>query len=205
MSISKPAFAASLALASLAIASTASAQQPPQGYVQVAPAPPAPPPQYVQVQPGYAPPPGYVTVAPPPPPPRALAYKEGDAIPAGYHPESHVRKGLVVGGTVMLGSLWLISSITAAAEHDAGASGFDALYVPCVGPFIAMGTAKDSSSATGNLALAIDGIAQTGGLAMTVAGFALTSTTLVQNDAVTVRAAPIVAGSGMGFGLRGTL
>lgn len=173
--------------ASMTIAAVAGAQTPPPGYSM----PPAPP---------YPPPPPYYAGPMTPP---TLEYQDGQPVPAGYHPESHVRKGLVVGGAVTLGSLWLLSSVTAAAAHDAGTKGLDGLYVPCVGPFIAIGTGKPNS--TGTLGLVLDGIAQTGGLAMMIGGLASQKTVLVRDSGFELRAAPMVGRGAYGLGFIGSL
>src|SRR4029079_3566148 len=106
-------------------------QQPPPGYQQ-------PPPRYGQPPPGQAPPPGY---APPPPGtyyapapgygaapmgPKVIDYEEGDSIPPGYRTVQRVRKGLVIGVSVMLGVGYLITIMTAGIGqlvNDVGNSG----------------------------------------------------------------------------------
>jgi hypothetical protein len=177
--------------ASMAVASAARAQTPPPGF---------------QPQPVYGPPPAY-PVAPyyaQQMAPLTLDYDEGQPVPPGYHPVSRARKGLVVAGAVTLGSLWLLSSLTAAVAHDAGSKGLDGLYAPCVGPFIVIGTAKPNSSAT--LGLVIDGLAQTGGLAMLIGGIAAQQTVLVRNDAgFELRAAPMVGRGTYGLGFIGAM
>jgi hypothetical protein len=115
-------------------------------------------------------------------------WNDGDPVPPGYHPVQKARTGLIVGGAVMLGTLWLLSAMVAAISSDAnqGNGGDNALFVPAVGPFIQMGS---TSSATGNLFLAIDGAVQTGGLVMLIYGITSPKTVLMRNDLAT---APIV-------------
>lgn len=173
------------ASASTAPAAPATAATPPPGY--------GPPPGYAP--PGYAPPPGYGQQPypypyPPPvyqqPPPReseaqreAVAnWEDGDPVPDGYRPVSKMRKGLVVGGAVMLGSLWLINSLVAAGLHKDENGRFDPLYVPIGGPFAAIVTTNSDS--LGTFTLVLDGLVQTGGLAMLIAGIASKQTKLVK-------------------------
>ena len=108
-------------------------------------------------------------------------WNDGDPVPPGYHAETRTRTGLIVGGAVLFGTLYLLSTFVAAVVSDAnqGKGGDNALYVPGVGPFIQMTT---TSSATGNLVLAIDGAAQSAGLAMLIYGIASPKTILVRND-----------------------
>jgi len=170
---------------------------------------PVGPPVYGAPPPGYgAPPPGYG--APPPPPPYALGpekleYDEDRPIPPGYHVESSVRKGLVIGGAVTFGAVYLFNVLIAipltAVDDD-----FTPLYVPVAGPFITIFT--ENSEGAGTTALAIDGVVQTGGLIMLVLGLALQKTELVRDDYYeeAIRVEPMVLGDGsMGLGVRGNL
>jgi hypothetical protein len=110
-------------------------------------------------------------------------WEEGDPIPQGYHRKTRTRTGLIVGGAITFGTLYLISAFTAAGSSDSTAPGQSnpdaALWVPGVGPFIQM---MSTSSATGNLALAIDGAAQTAGLAMLIYGLTSPKTILIRDD-----------------------
>jgi hypothetical protein len=123
-------------------------------------------------------------------------------VPPGYHVEEHARKGLVIGGAVMFGTMYLLTALGAAIASDAG-SNSTALWVPAVGPFIQMG---QSSSATGAFLLALDGVVQVGGLAMFTIGLAAPRTEVVRNDvgSLTIKVSPIVAGDSRGMGLVGT-
>jgi hypothetical protein len=118
-------------------------------------------------------------------PRRITDWDSSEPVPAGYHVATHVRTGLMVGGAVMFGTLYLISVLVAAGSQDAtsaegGSSNPDAaLYIPAIGPFLQMG---NTSSATGNVFLAIDGIAQCGGIAMFIYGIASPRTYLLRND-----------------------
>lgn len=137
-------------------------------------------------------------------------YEDGDQIPPGYHAESRIRTGLVVGGAVTFGVLYLLSVLVGAAISDTNKAfnnnssrdNGDFLFVPVAGPFLQM-TKTDSSS--GNVTLAIDGIAQAAGATMFIVGVTSPKTVLVRNDLAEVHVMPMKMGtSGGGLGLVGT-
>lgn len=134
-------------------------------------------------------------------------YEEGEPIPPGYHAESRVRSGLVVGGAVTFGVMYLLSVLVGAAISDTnkaigGKETGDLLYIPVAGPFLQM-TKTESSS--GNVTLAIDGIAQAAGATMLIVGITSPKTVLVRNDLGEVRVMPMRMGDkGGGLGLVGT-
>ncbi len=134
-------------------------------------------------------------------------YEEGEPIPPGYHAETRVRSGLVVGGAVTFGVMYLLSVLVGAAISDVNRSvgnkeSGEFLYVPVAGPFLQM-TRTESSS--GNATLAIDGIAQAAGATMLIVGITSPKTVLVRNDLGEVRVMPMRMGDkGGGLGLVGT-
>lgn len=135
-------------------------------------------------------------------------YEEGEPIPPGYHAETRVRSGLVVGGAVTFGVMYLLSVLVGAAISDTNRAfnnnkeNGDFLYVPVAGPFLQM-TKTESSS--GNVTLAIDGIAQAAGATMLIVGITSPKTVLVRNDLGEVRVMPMRMGDkGGGLGLVGT-
>jgi hypothetical protein len=134
-------------------------------------------------------------------------YEDGEPIPPGYHAESRVRSGLVVGGAVTFGVLYLLSVLVGAAISDTnksfgGKDNGDFLFVPVAGPFLQM-TKTESSS--GNVTLAIDGIAQAAGATMLIVGITSPKTVLVRNDLGQVHVMPMRMGDkGGGLGLVGT-
>ncbi|MEM1032951.1 MAG: hypothetical protein AAGN82_21575 [Myxococcota bacterium] len=200
----------------------------PPAAVAPAPRPSAPPPAPAA---GYAPPPtGYGAPAPPVPnpdaamrsaPPEPLPdfipnYEDGDPIPPGYKVQSKVRKDLVVAGSVVLGSAWLISVLSAAIAqtvdevdeqtgevlNDTGPNDWIPLYIPVVGPFITIGTVGASGGGVGILLL--DGVVQSGGLAMLIAGIALPKKALVKTYGdVELTIAPQVGMGHQSLGLHG--
>jgi hypothetical protein len=173
------------------------------------PAPVYQQPVYPQ-QPGYPQPgqPYYVVQGPPQAPPSTgptgprviTSWDESQPIPPGYRTEERMRKGLVIGGAVTFGTMYLLTALGAAICSDAGGT-CGALYVPAIGPFIQMG---QSSTATGGFFLALDGVVQLGGVAMLIAGIAAPKTVLVRNDVgFELHFAPIISRDHTGMGLVG--
>jgi hypothetical protein len=121
-------------------------------------------------------------------------WNDGDPIPPGYHAAQRTRTGLIVGGSLMFALPYLFSTLVAAGYSDAngGSGGDNALYLPGVGPLIQM---TNTSSALGNVVLAMDGALQCGGIAMLIYGIANPKTVLVRNDLAT---APVVMPIRMG-------
>ena len=226
-------------------ASVAFAQGEPPPSQPPADEPPPPedpiPPAYTQTEgqppPDAGPPPGYGPPRRPPPPgygpPDPYNYgvpygtppvydpddwEEGDPIPPGYREDTRIRKGLVIGGSVTLGSLWVISIIFGAAgasieQTDEDLNGdtngitpedWYVLMVPVAGPFIGIATLEPEGAGTAFLIL--DGVAQAGGLAMLIAGLAARETYIrpVPYGEIDVRVAPVVAPGFAGMGLNGT-
>jgi hypothetical protein len=97
---------------------------------------PAPPP------PGWYPPPAaYPPYAPPP----HVEEFDGFNVPAGYHVETRPRVGLIVGGAVPFGVLYMLSvSVAAKAKTSEGRW----MAVPVIGPFAAMGAHQDPCATT---------------------------------------------------------
>jgi hypothetical protein len=141
--------------------------------------------------------------------PRQLDHHEGEPVPPGYTPVQRTRKGPIVAGAVVFGTLYLFSSAAAAAGADSaqhgGSNEVGALWIPVAGPFIQMG---QTDSALGKYMLAIDGIGQAAGAALLAWGLTSPKTVLVRNDLTgwrpTIRATPIVTASTTGVGLTGT-
>lgn len=179
------------------------------------PAPlPVPPPGYMLVPAGtnYA-----VAAAPPKEQDESeteLPYEEGQPIPAGYHLEEHVRRGLIIGGSIPLGIAWVFSAMGAVADDYNHKSGF--LMVPGIGPWLmlAAGGASDDCSPTSSdycesnsglrSVLFLDGLTQTAGAVMLITGLAYPKKQLVRNN-VAISFAPTPIGrEGYGLGAIGT-
>jgi hypothetical protein len=119
-----------------------------------------------------------------------IPFREGTSVPRGFRLDSSPRVALVATGASVSGALWLISTVTAIGlDKQAPVDGdpnFDDMYwpmfIPVIGPFIAIGTAD--SSGTGAGILALDGALQAGGLAMMIAGFVAPKLELVPQKGV---------------------
>jgi hypothetical protein len=180
-------------LASFVLASHALAQAPAPAPAPPAPAPPpvapppaapppaaappaqygAPPPQYGAPPPQYgAPPPQYGA----PPPQYAPGYPPPGYPPPGYPPVSHPprpSKGLMISGIAVLGGSYLVAMLigTILLDEEATDTCIDCdavgplLFIPVVGPFVAMGPAVD-----GEGALALLGAIEVVGLGLMIGG-----------------------------------
>jgi hypothetical protein len=146
--------------------------------------------------------------------PYTMDYIEGAEVPPGYIKVERVRKGLVIAGAVTFGVSWLVSATAGVAltdESNGGDCAYESysengyyysechdndenegaipLFIPLVGPFIAMGTMEDVEG-PGRAALFLDGVVQVGGMAMLIAGVAAKQTVLVRSGNTTVSVAP---------------
>lgn len=122
--------------------------------------------------------------------PARMRWDDDRAAPAGYHLEGGVRSGLVIGGAVTFGSLYMLTALTAAALDGTNREGnAGALYVPVAGPFLHL---KDASSDTAKLVLVVDGLAQAAGAAMLVVGLTAPRTFAVRNDAAKIAITPVL-------------
>jgi hypothetical protein len=182
---------AALALVATTLcASNARAQYVPAQYA------PAPQPTYAQPSPYYAP-----VVAQPPALPARFAFVDGQPVPPGYHLESSPRRGMIIGGAVTFGSLYVISVIAADARGSDGTTNenLKPLYIPVLGPFLA-----SSKVQSGTGVLILDGIGQAAGLAMVIAGVAFPKTEIVRNDVAEVHLVPMASSDRAGLSLLGT-
>jgi hypothetical protein len=128
-------------------------------------------------------------------------WEEGQPIPYGYHHETRVRKGLVITGSVVFGVLYLYSTFFAAVGSDAGTNKLGWMAVPVVGPFL---ETSETSSATLQYILVLDGLAQAAGVAMLFGGFMYPKHLLVRNDLASMTVVPMKIGmDGSGLGVVG--
>jgi hypothetical protein len=165
-------------------------------------------------------PPGAAPVQQPAYAPGPLEWKKGDPIPPGYRASTERRTGVAIAGGVTLGVSWTVAAGFGIAGLAGGLgpcncrASSGALLVPVVGPFIFMGTLKDSSDGGGGAMFApiaaVDGALQVAGAGLLVIGLVTRRDVLVRSDKVlgtTVRWEPSlmpVGQSGQGIGVRGT-
>ncbi len=196
------------------------AQPPPQGVPPGYGPPPqgvppgyGPPPQGVPPgygPPGYGPPPGYNPYpypapypyyAEPPPSSPTLEYEEGQEIPPGYRLERRVQKGLTIAGASIFGGAWILS-IAGAASLIENNDGIAPLFVPLVGPFIAMGTTGTNFNQNTFLGalLLLDGFTQVAGATMMIVGIAKKKPLLVLEKNSTAALSNVVPEVQVGLG-----
>jgi hypothetical protein len=120
-----------------------------------------------------------------------MRYVEGQPVPAGYHVETRPRKGLVVAGAIVFGSLYVISASVAGSSKRDG-DGF--LLIPVFGPFIDLGQRGDSCNSNNNAFLCsstdsserfwlvFDGLGQAAGATMLIAGLVAQEKMLERDD-----------------------
>jgi hypothetical protein len=164
--------------------------------------------------------------------PATLPYDSDKPIPPGYQVQSGARKGFVIPGSIIFG-IWYGFSIALAGgldEEEGSGSYYTSgvpynpamLYVPVVGPWIALGTMHDacySSSYSSSsyycagqdeidawqTLLVIDGVSQVLGAAMVVLGISWRWRQLVLTDNVRAQIVPVQMGpTGRGLALAGT-
>jgi hypothetical protein len=204
-------------------------QQAPPQYQQAPPQYAPAPPQYQQAPPQYGQPPPTVIIQqqyPPPVYPQQPIYvqqapqqpqgpriiKDWDPdqpIPLGYHKEERARKGLIIGGAVMFGAMYLITALSASVANDASGPGYSAswLYVPAIGPLFQMGQNGSNGGATGTVDFLciLDSLVQIGGITMFAVGLAHPNTELVRNDfGFSLHLQPMLGPNQQGMGLGGT-
>jgi len=123
--------------------------------------------------------------------------------PDGYHRETRIRKGLVIGGAVTFGVVYTLTVLAASAANDSRVANAGALYAPVVGPLLFM---QEGGSSFGNTFLVLNSLAQAAGATMLIYGLACPKTVLVRNDlGVSVTPTPMRVGvDGGGFGVLGT-
>ena len=185
--------------------------------------PPGPPPPYQVPPPGsgppvygpqangpspYAPPgygpPGYGPQPYSAPGPEEMDFDETQPIPPGYTKVSRARKGLIIGGAVTLGAVYLTTTFIAAIADDinkADGSNADvsALYIPVVGPFVELG---QTNSSVARFYLTLSGLGQTAGAIMLIYGLTSPKTLLVRNDQLTL--APMIGNGASGLSVVGS-
>jgi hypothetical protein len=146
--------------------------------------------------------------------PDVLDWEEGADIPPGYEPDTRVRKGLVIAGAITFGLSWMASAAYGSylieeregemwrSRDEDEAPSEAVLYVPLVGPWIALGTVEHDRRERG--AFISGGIVQAAGMAMLIGGLAARETVLVKTDDAEVAVLPQVGPTGNGVTLHGS-
>lgn len=200
----------------IGLGSAAHAQTPPAEPYQLPPPAaigqpdnPAPPPPGYTTQPGQPaygyppnPQPGYYQPLPQQPP-RIVGYRTRPNV------------GLIVGGSVMLGSMWVITALTAGGLSaicndnfsSSGSSGcsntYWPLFIPVVGPFIQMNYVQnDSARSLSYFGLALDGLVQVSGLVMIIVGAAVRQRVPIYAQRSLLSPVLLNGGSGLAYTLR---
>jgi hypothetical protein len=137
--------------------------------------------------------------------PLTLPYQDGDTLPRGYKIASRANRSYVVSGAVTFSAAWLSSLIAAGVEVASSGKGFAPLFVPVVGPYVAVGTT--ASTGAGTVWLVLDGLAQTAGVVLFAYGVAadekyLERATSARATPLDVLAHPQVGINGSGLTLR---
>jgi hypothetical protein len=127
------------------------------------------------------------------PPPRAYhrygrrgdegqRWRDGDPIPEGAHVESQRRLGLIIGGAVTFGVLWVFDwSFTIAACALCNSAQIPLSFIPVFGPFLQVATLHYQNGAEIAAApfLVIDGLLQATGVGLLLGGVLTTRKVLV--------------------------
>ena len=141
--------------------------------------------------------------------PASLPYIEGAPIPPGYALQESNLTGLVIGGVIPLGVLYLISFSVASGNDFKGAAGW--LAVPVIGPFGWLAAHKSTSNCYSDVCdasertfVTLDGLFQAAGAAMFVTGLAITRKKLVLLDQQQIYVVPYSSSNAHGLTLLGT-
>ncbi|MDP2270345.1 MAG: hypothetical protein Q8N23_30235 [Archangium sp.] len=111
----------------------------------------------------------------------------------------------MIAGASVFGGVWLLNVLAASIAVDTSQGQAIPLFIPIIGPFIAMGTFR-SLQATDVFFLALDGLVQAGGAAMLIAGIAAPRHQLIRDRYASLfLPMPMSFGRGSaGVGLSGT-
>jgi hypothetical protein len=133
---------------------------------------------------------------------------------AGYRMQPRI--GLIIAGSVMLGSMWLISAVSGGVAeascdptYGGGGSSYGCstsywpMYIPVLGPFIQMGfLPNDGTQGLALVGLAFDGLVQVSGLVMIIVGATLRQRVPVYAQKWNISPTFTSGGSGFAFTTR---
>lgn len=139
-------------------------------------------------------------------------WSPGDPVPPGYHPETQIRTGLVIAGSVTLGASWLTLGLLPGAIVVSACTDLDAsectvaggvLMIPVLGPFLTMPVIASYTDIDGAAIalLTVDGLIQSSGLAMLIAGIVAERDVLVRDTnigGVDVKISPLLSADAIG-------
>ncbi|AUX44632.1 uncharacterized protein SOCE26_060980 [Sorangium cellulosum] len=136
--------------------------------------------------------------------PKVLPWKKDEPVPPGYHVETRIRKGLVISGAIVFGTVYVFTAIGGGDAVAHGRSEYAALFVPCAGPFLTLAITRQDDLET--LGLVVDGLVQITGAALLVPGLVVPKKVLVRDDLARPFAVPVPMTFGRnsaGLGLAG--
>ncbi len=135
-------------------------------------------------------------------------------MPAGYHVEERAQRGLIIGGSLMLGIPWALGVSIASGDNFSNHSGW--MVVPALGPWITLAARENSKvcypGSTGSsptcfeevdtgtrTMLVLDGITQVVGTVMLVYGLASPKKVITRDFVGSLHFTPAAMGR-LGYG-----
>jgi hypothetical protein len=139
---------------------------------------------------------------PPTPTYSTASWHAGDPVPPGYRRTMRSRKGLVIAGGVLFGSLYTVNLMGVAGNAVFGrAKQENWLAFPGIGPLVVM---AQTTNAPGNVLLAADAVIQLSAIAMFVYGLAAPVPAIVRDEgAPSLAVVPMLGGGRAGLGVLG--
>lgn len=130
----------------------------------------------------------------------AQRWEPGKPIPDGYHRVKGRRTSLAVAGGAAFTCLYALHVFGALAARQHGDERHDPMFIPVLGPFVTIDTAR--TDRWGTFGLIVDGLAQTSTVVLFVAGMVGTQVKLEKDAPIaTIEAAPFVSADARSAGL----
>ena len=135
------------------------------------------------------------------PPPRLQTRPNGGLLPPNAHLEERPRTGLIIGGAVTLGAVWVLTwTFTTASCYNCKNGMVASSFVPVVGPFLQAAIQGNQGSAF----FVLDGLVQSVGLGLIIAGAVLHKEVLVYDvGPIHAQMTPTANAHGGGFSVQG--
>ncbi len=131
-------------------------------------------------------------------------WQPGDPPPPGFRVEERMRKRDIIGGALLFGIPYVVSATAATFGVAQNVPELGLLYVPVVGPFIALGAATCCASGALSpmtvVTLVADGFFQTVGTVWLWYGLLSKKKVLVLDKSVRVTPLPLRSGAGLMVG-----